>query len=67
MSENTCNICKAQITDNKDSYLLNRKGERVCKACGDHLINQANAKEPGKIKLIELKNGEKILALANKK
>jgi hypothetical protein len=58
-----CKACKNPISDKKDSYLISNQGERVCKKCGDAIAKNENAKTPGKVKVVDLENGEKALAL----
>ncbi len=62
-----CKGCGSSLLKTKDFYLLNRHGKRVCKPCGDRLIIQVNIKTPGKVKMMALKSGEKIIVLAEKK
>lgn len=62
----SCKICKKEVNNISDTFIINKKYERVCILCGEKLIKLENTNTPGKIKAVELKNGDKAIVL-NKK
>lgn len=58
-----CKACSKPIDQATLSYLVSQQGDRVCKNCGDAIMQQENSKNPNKIKVVDLEGGEKALVL----
>ena len=56
-----CRACKGEIEDTKQSFLINNQGDRICKGCGEAIMEEENKKNPGLIRVVDLENGEKGL------